>query len=95
VYLQVSEASLIDFLSTKANPCQGYTCKSTQSSHKCSSNKYIEALETKHTNKQTRLKERKNSNTKNEPLNGKNFRDFELINQATMQRENMNLNYAA
>jgi len=30
VYLQVSEVSLMDFLSTKANPCQGDTCKSTQ-----------------------------------------------------------------
>jgi len=39
LYLQVSEVSLTDFLSTKANPCQGYSCKSTQSSHKCSSNK--------------------------------------------------------
>jgi len=52
VYLQVSKVSLKDFLSTKANPCKGYTCKSTQSSHKCSSNKKIESLETKHTNKQ-------------------------------------------
>jgi len=48
------EVSVTDFLSTKANPCQGYTCKSTQSSHKCSSNKYIESLKRKITNKQAK-----------------------------------------
>ena len=34
-------------------------------------------------------------NTKNGPLNGKNIRDFGLTIQATMQRENNNINYAA
>ena len=38
VYLQVNEVSLINFLSTKANPCRGYTSKKLKSSHKCSSN---------------------------------------------------------
>ena len=39
MYLQVIEVSLTDFLSTKANPCQGDTRKGTQSSHEFSSNK--------------------------------------------------------